>query len=1175
MAAASPRNPRRTKGRHRKPSNLDNANCAQWLRVGTVGIGLGAAIASGQAVASAAPDDSSGSGPAKEAADTSTSSASPQAGTTGGTPKKAGPKRPPTTKVSGQSADGDTDATGGSKADSSPGAADADNSAAASATKRTEPQVKAKPRKISGIDAAASAGSAPAKSAATADAADAAPASAPAGTAAPSSPVTVSTVPAAAAVTATVSAGSVSAPGIFADVIDALNGLGHGLEESLASAVRQVRSSKTAQAPSATTTSAAPPTTSTTTTATATGGVAPNAPKAAAVTPISPQDAVATLTAAYSANNSDELIREAFQAGLKTTDLLTIVLAPVINAINLIGDLSELSGAVFRRDGVDVADEIGDVTRDLIGMVPVVGQPIASALYNLTAPPGAAATEKALAAAAAAPAAAGAPAVGTAEWYFQGALAWAVNRLAGWPGTPQKFIDITNYQTDQTLDQADTQLQSLIDNAIAGSPARWVPDLLGIFGMFFQSAIPGYTFTNTLNAWGDFLNRIVPPFTIASGAGTFGIITPYKIMGAAVAGTATVLADMLNGVYDPAQWEIDVIKATTGATVTRSDLTDQTSLTTKIAASVTLGDGGAFSHPERAWSITLPTWTAQQVNPFTVVAYVALVGIYKRFQEMAALQNYTLSTTYDSWLYTLNLGGVSSQSEYAAGTFHAVDQQGRTVDFFGVSQGGTYTSQGGGLVTINTADGGFTYTNTLPGAAFFHRATSENPDDRYDTVYIPVKSADGVQYTLPFKIQIINGTNAAPTATSTAGSGDGLGVVRGTVSGSDSDGDTLKYTLVGSSVNGLTGNSGYTKNGSGNGGIVTLNQNTGAFTYASSATAGSTQSFQVQVTDGHGGSTVQTVTVTNNASITPANVNTSTQNVVTGSVPVPSGDSGMFTSYALGTAPSKGTVTSFDPVTGAFTYVRNSGLGHTTPPGDVVTVLATDANGRTVTLNLAVTPTVANASPTVTLTTAPTVGTLSGTTQTSTGKVTYSDPDGDAAVWPSSVTTARGGTVTFAADGTFTYTSNLSTAARHAAAKVGAAGTTYNGVALAAYEDAFTVTVGDGYGGTAQTTVKVPIYAINAAPTTSGSLGSLIKNVTTVGAADGDGDSLSYTISSGSWTGTLSLYTGTIWGPSIPVSLTVKDGYYKVTNGVVDTTKAGVIRTWSSSGSGTQTDAPA
>ncbi|PRC42132.1 hypothetical protein C6A85_000000112075, partial [Mycobacterium sp. ITM-2017-0098] len=487
-------------------------------------------------------------------------------------------------------------------------------------------------------------------------------------------------------------------------------------------------------------------------------------------------------------------------------------------------------------------------------------------------------------------AAAAAPEPGTTE-HFLAVLARAINRLGTWPGTPGNFVDITNHQTDQNLDTANNQLDGLAANAPFGSPARWLPDLINLVTFFFVPVPPSATFTDKLNAMGDFLNRVIPPFTIKPGADTLSVITPYKIMGAAVVGTATVLQDMLNGIYDPVQWEIDVIKATTGATVTESDLSDFNSLFTKVAAAQTaailgLGDGGAFHEPERAWEVTLPTWTADQVNPFTVVTYIGLVGIYKRFQEMAVLTEFTTNTTYATrpifggeWNYTESIfGAAGTYSQYAAGTFTAVDPDGNGVDFFGVSQGGTYTSEGGALVTINTSDGGFTYTNTLPGTDFFHRAFSENEDDRYDKVVIPVTSADGVRYELTFRIQIKpgDGANHAPTASYNPANNttDAAGVVKGRVVGSDSNGDTLKYSLVGSSVNGLIGNSAYTKNGAGNGGIVTLNPTTGDFTYVSTSTAGSLpQSFQVMVNDGHYGNTPITVTVTNaNNLITPADV---------------------------------------------------------------------------------------------------------------------------------------------------------------------------------------------------------------------------------------------------------------------------------------------------------------
>ncbi len=804
-----------------------------------------------------------------------------------------------------------------------------------------------------------------------------------------------------------------------------------------------------------------------------------------------------------------------------------------------------------------------------------------------------AAAAKAVPAAAAVPTAAAAPAPGTGPWYFMGALTRAVNRLAGWPGPPRNFVEITNRLTDQTLDAANNQLDVLIANAIANSPARWIPDLLSITGLFVKPALPAYSFTDTLNAMGDFLNRIVPPFTIASGADTFAVITPYKIMGAAVVGSATVLKDMLNGIYDPTTIVIHVIKATVGADVTASDLRDFNSLTAKVVAAQTaamlgLGDGGAFHEPERAWNITLPTWTAAQTNPFTVATYIVTVALYKRFQEMAALQSFDIWTTYESWLYTVSVFGASgTYSQYAAGSFHAVDDLGRAVDF-GTSLLGTFTSAGGALVTINTAGGGYTYTNTLPGTAFFHKSTSENEADRYDTVNIPVTSADGVEYTLTFKIQILpgDGANHAPTGSYTAGTPDGLGVVRGKVTGSDSDGDTLRYSLVGSSVNGLSGNTAYTKNGAGNGGVVTLNPTTGDFTYVSSANAPATQSFQVQINDGHYGNTVVTVTVTNATSITPANVNTSTQNVVTASVPVPTGDAGIFTSFAQGTAPSKGSLTSFNPTTGAFTYERNGALGHSTSPGDVVTLIATTADGRTVTLRLNVTPQVPNAVPVIQSSTTD-VGNASSArwglntstwTQTTTGKITVTDADNDtltyslvnATTHAPVATTTNGGTVAFNADGSYTYTIVRDKTYFHNAARIGASG--------AAVSDTFTVAVSDGFGGVVYQNVSIAIYAVNANPSLSlGGLACAFSVCTiTITTTDPDGDDLSgdlntsnngtgspwYTLERGSVTinagnqHTMS-WTGNSDGLGTQQTgdqrYTVYDGYYRVNNGIVDT----------------------
>ncbi|SRX81716.1 putative hemolysin [Cellvibrio japonicus Ueda107] [Mycolicibacterium parafortuitum] len=881
-----------------------------------------------------------------------------------------------------------------------------------------------------------------------------------------------------------------------------------------------------------------------------------------------------------------ELANEKTLAELSTSIGWIPFVGTGIYVVSLLGNLGALGSAILRGDSADVADELRDIGRDLIGLVPVVGAPTAGKLYG----GGDSATVGASAQAATLAAATPPPPVGT-QAHFLWVLQRAVNRLAGWPGVPKNFVDITNRVTDQTLDNSNNQLDVLIANAFAGSPAVWLPDLGRVLGLFVLSALPNYSYTDSLNAWGSFLNKIMPPFKIADGAGTLDVISNYKIMGAAVVGAATLLRDMLNGIYDPVQWEINIIKATTGATVTASDLNNFTALQNKIVAAqagaiLVGGDGGAFDDPTRAWNVTLPTWTAAQVNPYTITTYVALVALYKRFQEMATLTTFTTWTTYDSWHYTNGLG------MYAAGTFHAVDPDGGSIEFRADGTlGRTYTTEGNALVTINTVQGGFTYTPPAlwdpkaQGAAFRHRSTAEDPEERFDWVTVQAYSADGVPYNIRVGIEIINGTNAAPVYTGVTGQNtDALGVVKGKINGSDSDGDPLRFYLVDSSVNGLTGNSAYTKNGSGNGGIVTVNETTGDFTYVSSATAGANQSFQVRINDKHYGNTIVTITVPNTTSITPGNVNTSTPYVVTGTPPASTNKPGAFTSYTLVGGTTKGTVTSFNPATGAFTYT--SSVGRVLNNDDVITMIATDADGRSVTLRLNVKPSTVTTNPTLTLTTPPTVGTLNGTTQTSTGKLTYYDADGDAPVWPASVTSAKGGTVTIAADGTFTYTSNFTVAQRHAVARIGATSTvpatgvalpTYNGVALNAWDDAFTMTVSDGFGGTAQLTVKVPIYAINANPQLG--LGSLVCAFTsctiTITTTDPDGDNLSgslstsnngtgapwYTLERGSVTVNAGNQHTMSWGGNNNGAgtqqtgnqrYTVYDGYYRVTNGVVD-----------------------
>ena len=1185
MAAASPRKPRRASGRHRKPSRR-----AHWLRVGAVGVGLAAAIISGQGVASAGTDDGSASGD---------SSATPPGKRNAAADRpvaRSGQSDSPSSSSEDGETETETDTDAGTDAigtdtdieDSDPDSelepaeeiddeeiddeemdeetsSEATDAGAETSRPPQKPSAAERPSLSTGGGAPAQDGgttatepdpSAPDPAGSSTDPGSAPAPNAPGGSTGNPATAAPDPVPATPATEDEAEASLII--NIVKELVKAFGG------------------------------------------ATTTGG--DSAP------PLSIEQVLQGIWLGRKDQQTTNPTRELIElANEKTLAELSMSIGWIpfvgtgIYVVSLLGNLGALGSAILRSDSADVADELRDIGRDLIGLVPIVGAPTAGKLYG----GGDSATVGASAQAATLAAATPPPPVGT-QAHFLWVLQRAVNRLAGWPGVPKNFVDITNRVTDQTLDNSNNQLDVLIANAFAGSPAVWLPDLGRVLGLFVLSALPNYSYTDSLNAWGSFLNKIMPPFKIADGAGTLDVISNYKIMGAAVVGAATLLRDMLNGIYDPVQWEINIIKTTTGATVTASDLNNFTALQNKIVAAqagaiLVGGDGGAFDDPTRAWNVTLPTWTAAQVNPYTITTYVALVALYKRFQEMATLTTFTTWTTYDSWHYTNGLG------MYAAGTFHAVDPDGGSIEFRADGTlGRTYTTEGNALVTINTVGGGFTYTPPAlwdpkaQGAAFRHRSTAEDPEERFDWVTVQAYSADGVPYNIRVGVEIINGTNAAPVYTGVTGQNtDALGVVKGKLTATDSDGDPLRYYLVESSVNGLNGNSAYTKNGSGNGGIVTVNETTGDFTYVSSATAGATQSFQVRINDKHYGNTIVTITVPNTTSITPGNVNTSTPYVVTGTPPASTNKPGAFTSYTLVGGTTKGTVTSFNPTTGAFTYT--SSVGRVLNNDDVITMIATDADGRSVTLRLNVKPSTATTTPTLTLTTPPTVGTLVGTTQTSTGKLTYFDADGDAPVWPASVTSAKGGTVTIAADGTFTYTSNFDATKRHAIAKIGATSLTnvnagaalssYNGVALNAWDDAFTMTVSDGFGGTATLTVKVPIYAINTAPTISGygnatcAFWACTRGTMTVG--DPNGDSIPNSpVTPGAGAGwTLATGDVTVWGNGTTTvswgaggtfgtqqsanTFTVYDGYWKVTNGVVNSGNASYARVQWNAGGGT------
>lgn len=558
---------------------------------------------------------------------------------------------------------------------------------------------------------------------------------------------------------------------------------------------------------------------------------------------------------------------------------------------------------------------------------------------------------------------------------------------------------------------------------------------------------------------------------------------------------------------------------------------------------VTINPDGTYSYTRTASGHTGgPTDTFQIVGSVGGVSIVVATVTVNPTLSNAAPTAGTTTITESSLGF--DFLGIRTQS--SKGKVTAFDADDDAISYPGGSIiPALYGTANGGSVSFYS-DGTFTYSITKSNS-YFHAAAANGATGLAvaDTFTITVTDSLGASSTIVVSVPVEK-LNSGPSSSVSVGgkTTDALGVVRGTISGSDDDDDSLTYTLVGG-TNGTAA--------TGGGGIIRFSGN--SFTYIPTAGT-STDTFQVQVNDGHGG--VSTATISLNSLGTPSpttNVNTSTPNVVTGQLNT-AGNTGL--TYSVGGQGTKGTVTV--SATGAFTYTRNGALGHTQTPADTFTIRATDAAGNSVIIaTVNVTPTVTNAAP-VAGTTVFTgssiddnrilgIGTLK---QTTTGTLKATDADGDTVTFTAgSFSTANGGTVVVNANGTFTYTIDEGYSYYHGAAKIGASGS--------AVADSFSATAVDGFGGSTSYSVSVAIYAINSTPTISGGNKSF-SNVIFVNVDDNDGDSLTFSHNGSSFSfGGRGLATSTLWGGN---RLTVTDGYYVVVNGVVTGTPSTVTKTW-------------
>lgn len=276
----------------------------------------------------------------------------------------------------------------------------------------------------------------------------------------------------------------------------------------------------------------------------------------------------------------------------------------------------------------------------------------------------------------------------------------------------------------------------------------------------------------------------------------------------------------------------------------------------------------------------------------------------------------------------------------------------------------------------------------------------------------------------------------------------------------------------------------------------------------------------------------------------------STTGAITGTVRASDANGDKLTYRATATTKGAVTITS----TGVFVYVPTPIARHaaakvgatTAVTTDMVTVTVTDAKGATATKAVAVTIAPTNKTPVTRIT----VGTPNATTGVVAGSVSATDADRDKLTYSTPATTAKGAVSLNAGTGAFTYTPTA--AARHGAARIGAA--------APAKTDTFTVTVSDGFGGTVPVAVSVAISPKNAVPvagtTTVGTPDTSSSVVTgKVNATDSDSDALTFSTPVSTTKGRVSLNTATgafTYTPSEPsravpgtdtFTVTITDGY--------------------------------
>ncbi|WP_304117299.1 Ig-like domain-containing protein, partial [Mycolicibacterium bacteremicum] len=409
------------------------------------------------------------------------------------------------------------------------------------------------------------------------------------------------------------------------------------------------------------------------------------------------------------------------------------------------------------------------------------------------------------------------------------------------------------------------------------------------------------------------------------------------------------------------------------------------------------------------------------------------------------------------------------------GSFDVKDDDGDLV----IVTGDVITSRGG-IVVVTPL--GYAYTPTL-------LARSQGGTD---TFTVTLNDAHGGVVEVAVTVTI-NRINTNPIGGITTGTRDADGVVRGTVAATDFDGDDLTFTLAGGA------SSGYSSSG----GIVLLNSN-GTFTFIPKpgGLLGdlTLDSFQVDISDGRGGTATTTVTLFANLKVDPV-VTSNADGVIKGGLDIDDADNTGLLTYGVGNGPTKGTVTV--NADGTYTYTATTAGWN---ESDTFTIVGT-VDGKSITIaTVTVVP-----KPNVAPTAPPLDGAVVvGGSGIASGNIGASDANGDTLHYSvdgyggaSTKVLSNGAIVTVDQNGKWHYIPGLNS------------GTL--GVILAS---SFTVYISDGKGGQTSTLVTVSTHDLAIPVTKTGSNGTVTGGL---GLTAGEQGLMTYSLGTGPGKGTVTV----------------------------------------------------